>query len=277
MPVIPIHALEDPRVAPYRNLKDRELAAQGGLFLAEGEHLVRRLLASGLRTHSLLVAQRVLDRVVPITPDQVPIYVVSDALMTGIMGFKFHSGLMAAGVRPDRPTIGSVMESATRPGQHAGVTLLVCPQVINHDNLGALIRIAAAFGVDAMLLGERSCDPYWRRSVRVSMGAIFTLPVIRSSDIAADLQRLRDDWQVELIATVTDADAQPLSQARRPSLPGAPDRLAILVGSESQGLSADHIAMCQRRVTIPMHLGTDSLNIAVATAVMLFHFCTRPG
>lgn len=266
-----IDNLDDPRVAPYRNLKDHELAKQGGLFIAEGEHLVRRLLASDYVTHSLLIEERHRNPFSSIVAPEIPVYVVPDDLMTGILGFKFHSGVIGVGHRKPAPSLSDLLgpPDGGQGANHRGLTLVVCPEIINHDNLGALIRIAAAFGVHGLLLGERSCDPFWRRSVRVSMGTIFKLPVWKSDDLKRDLLLLRQNWGVHLAATVLDATAQPLASATRP---GGPDRLALLVGSESQGLPEEYINLCDRKLTIPMHLGTDSLNVAIATAVFLYHF-----
>ena len=172
---------------------------------------------------------------------------------------------MAVGVRPPSPTIDDlVARAADRP-----LTLVVCPEIEKTDNLGALIRIAAAFGVDAMILGQRSCDPFFRQSVRVSMGSAFVLPIVRSDDLARDLSRLRE-FGVDVVATVLDPRATPLDQAHRGR------RLAIVLGNEAQGLGEEWLRHADRQVTIPMKLGTDSLNVAVAAGVFLYHY-TRPA
>jgi tRNA G18 (ribose-2'-O)-methylase SpoU len=260
MPLIPVPSLDDPRVAPYRNLKDRDLARDGDRFIAESEQLVRRLLASTVRAESLLVADKRLPDLAPVLPNDLPVYVAPAAVVNEIVGFQFHSGVMAVGVRPPSPALDDVLAGKPR------ATLVVCPEVEKTDNLGALIRIAAAFGADAMLLGPRCCDPFFRQSVRVSMGTVFHLPIVRSPDLDRDLHHLRDDLGVELIATVLDDSAEPLDRA-----PRAP-KLALLLGNEAQGLPPDIVRLCHRRVTIPMQLGTDSLNVAVAAGVFLYHF-----
>ncbi len=256
-----LDSLEDPRLALYRNLKDRELARQGDRFIAEGEFVVRRMIAAGWPVESLLLAQRKLAGMQPVIPADTPTYVVSDSLMEQILGFEFHSGVIAVGRRRSCTSLRTVLESKPR------LTLLVCPQVINHENVGSLMRIAAAFGVDAFVLGPESCDPFWRRSVRVSMGAVFSLTLVRPapSEWSQAMQNLREAG-VQLIATVLDENATPLEKL------GHPGRLAIFVGSESQGLDAATLAHCHQRVTIPMQLGTDSLNVSIATAVTLYHF-----
>jgi tRNA G18 (ribose-2'-O)-methylase SpoU len=261
MPVIPISALDDPRLAAYRNLKERDLAREGGRFIAEGENLVKRLLASRLETESVLIADRHSAEIPPLVPEHIPVYVAPAAVVNQVLGYKFHSGVMAVGLRCVSPTVDDVMGTAASP-----VTLVVCPEVEKTDNLGALIRIAAGFGATAMVLGERSCDPFFRQSVRVSMGTAFYLPIVRSDDLARDLRRLRETYGVELVATVLDADAEPLDSVRRPP------KLGLMLGNEAQGLGPEWLAHCQRRVTIPMKLGTDSLNVAVAAGIFLYHF-----
>ena len=263
MPIVPVDSLDDPRVSPYRDLKDRELARSGDRFIAEGEQVVRRLLKSTYPTESLLLARRRAREVAPLAPPGVPAYVVDDALVHQIVGFKFHAGVMAVGRRKPAASLDEVLAPA---GAGKRQTLVVLPDIANTDNLGALVRISAAFGADALVLGQHSCDPFWRQAVRVSMGTVFSLPLVRSADLLADLGRLRDARGFELAAAVVGGGAEPLARAARP------DRLALLFGNEAQGLGAEYVAACQRRVTIPMQLGTDSLNVAVAAAVFLYHF-----
>lgn len=272
MPRVPVATLDDPRLDAYRNLKDREIAREGNRFIAEGEHLARRLLASDHRVDSVLMSERRAEELGPLVPNSVPLYVAPDAVLEGVIGFRFHSGVLACGIRPTERRIEDVLPprgDVTKP-----LTLVVCPEIINADNMGSLIRVGAAFGADAMIVGERSCDPYWRRSVRVSMGTIFTLPIVRSDDLLRDLYRLREEWGVRLVASVLDESATPLKSVRHPesTRPAAPDRVGILLGSESQGLHNRWLTVCDQLVTIPMRKGTDSLNVSVAAAVFLYHF-----
>ena len=262
MPLIPIDSFEDPRLAPYRNLKERDLAREGGRFIAEGENLVKRLLASRYQTESVLLADRRVAEIAPLVPPHIPVYSAPAAIVNQVLGFKFHAGVMSVGIRGPSPTIDDVMRTATA----SRITLLVCPEIEKTDNLGAIIRIAAAFGIDAMILGQRCCDPFFRQSVRVSMGAAFVLPIVRTDNLARDLQRLRAHYDVQLIATVLDTDAEPLEHV------APPPRLGLLLGNEAQGIGPEYLKLCDRRVTIPMKLGTDSLNVAVAAGVFLYHF-----
>jgi tRNA G18 (ribose-2'-O)-methylase SpoU len=261
MPVLAIDSLDDPRVALYRNLKDRELERRGRHFIAEGEHLTRRLLASDFPVDSVMLAERRVADLAPFVPQHVPVYVVSQELMNQVLGLKFHSGVLACARRKERQTLEQVI-----PRDKQRLTLVICPEIANVENIGTMIRIAAGFGADAMILGERCHDPFWRQSVRVSMGTIFRLPIVQSDDLLRDLRRLREEWGVELIATVLDESAEPLAAARRGR------KLGILFGSEAQGLGNEWVEACDRRVTIPMQHGTDSLNVAVAAGIVLYHF-----
>jgi tRNA G18 (ribose-2'-O)-methylase SpoU len=259
MAIFQIDSLDDPRLAPYRHLKDRDLARDGGRFIAEGENVVRRLLRSAIAVESVLVAHRKCDAIAPLVPQTTTMLTADDALIERIIGFQFHSGVLACGIRP---APGELMTAIAPPPQP---TLIVAAQEIsNIANMGSLIRICAAMGADAMLLGERCCDPYFRQSIRVSMGAIFAMPIVRSDDLLADLRRLRSTGQCQAWATVASAPAQPLNTLPRP------DRLVVVFGNESAGLDNQTIGACDRRVTIPMQRGTDSLNVAIAAAVFLY-------
>jgi tRNA G18 (ribose-2'-O)-methylase SpoU len=260
MAIIPVQSFDDPRVAPYRNLKERDLAREGDRFIAEGENLVRRLLASGMRTESVLLAERRVAEIGPLVPGDIPVYAAPSEVVNQVLGFKFHAGVMAVGIRGASPTIDQLMAGAA--GKR--VTLLICPEIEKTDNLGAIIRIGAAFGVDGMVLGEHCCDPFFRQSVRVSMGAAFVLPIVRSDDLARDLRRLRQEFGVELIASVLAEDAEHLDRVKRSS------RVGLLLGNEAQGLRREIEALCDRRVTIPMRLGTDSLNVGIAAGIFLY-------
>jgi tRNA G18 (ribose-2'-O)-methylase SpoU len=211
------------------------------------------------------VTTRKVEEIAPLAASACPVYVAPDSVIGAILGFKFHSGVIACGRRPANPGLHQLVEST------GCTTLVVCPETHNTENLGSLIRIAGAMGAAGMLLGPRSCDPFFRRVVRVSMGAVFTLPIVRSADLRTDLMTLRNQWKFEIAATVVDDPvAEVLSSATR-----RPLRLAILFGSESQGLDPGWLGLCDRRLTIPMHLGNDSLNVAVAAGIFLWHLAGR--
>ena len=265
MAIQSIQALNDPRLTPYRNLKERELARDGGRFIAEGETVVRRLFASTIAVESVLLSERRVAEIAPLCPASAPVFAASDDLIRQVLGFKFHSGVMACGIRPTPPPLRSIIPPAPGP-----VVLAVCEEIANAENMGSLIRISAAFGANAMILGERCCDPYFRQSVRVSMGTIFSLPILRSENLLADLNTMKELGIVRL-ATVLGEDAEPLDTVE--SIP----RIAVAFGNEAQGLSAAAIEHCDRRITIPMRLGVDSLNVGVSAAVVLYQLTKKPG
>jgi tRNA G18 (ribose-2'-O)-methylase SpoU len=254
---------DDPRLEPFTALKDRDIARQGGRFIAEGEHLLRRLLASAYETESVLLSQRRARELAPLVQPAIPVYVATAALMNRVVGFKFHSGVLACGLRGPRRTLKEVL-----PKDRPRLRVVICEDINNAENLGSIIRVAAGFGGDALLLGERCVDPFFRQCVRVSMGTLFHLPLVQSQNLVADLATLRDEWNIELIATVATADGVPLTGAL------SSPRMGILFGGEAHGLTQAAIAACHRRITIPMQLGTDSLNVAVAAGIFLYHFCS---
>jgi tRNA G18 (ribose-2'-O)-methylase SpoU len=200
----------------------------------------------------------------PLVPPHVPVYAASAAVLDQVLGMKFHSGIIACGRRKPPTPLEDLL-----PRDRERLTLVVLPEISNVENIGSLIRISAAFGADAMLLGERCHDPFWRQSVRVSMGTIFTLPLRQSDDLLRDMRLLREQWGMQFAATVLDEDAEPLASASRPS------RFGLLLGSEAQGLDEQWVRACDRRVTIPMQRGADSLNVAVAAGIFMYHFTQR--
>ncbi|MBV8781477.1 MAG: RNA methyltransferase [Phycisphaerae bacterium] len=269
MPVLqnPIHIASagDPRIAPYLNLKDRELAREGARFIAEGEQVVRRLIGSTYPVESILVADHKLERFLPVVPDGIALFVAPAAIVNKIIGFQFHSGVLAVGNRGTPQSLDELLAGRQT------LTLAIAEDINNSENLGSLVRLCAGFGLDGLILGERCADPFFRRSVRVSMGTIFHLPLFRSDDLLADVQLLRRRWGIRVIATVLGENAENLASARRS------EKIAICFGSEAHGMSRGLIDACDRRVTIPMRRGTDSLNVAVAAGIVLYHFVDLAG
>ncbi len=262
MPRIAIDSLDDPRVQMYRHLKASNLLRDGHLFIAEGTRLVERLLASDYETESVLIAERREEEWGPKIPAHIPLYVIPQSVGEQLTGFNFHVGVLACGVRKPPRTIDE-----TIPRDNTSLTVVICPNCDNPENLGAIIRIGSAFGINGLLLGRSCCDPFSRRVLRVSMGTAFRLPIIESTDLERDVVRLREEWGVELVATVLDESASPLSKATRGP------RTGLLFGNEADGLDSHWQGLCDRRLTIPMRLGTDSLNVAVAAGIFLHHFC----
>jgi tRNA G18 (ribose-2'-O)-methylase SpoU len=250
---------------------------RAGLFVAEGDKLAERLLHSELRVHSLLLSEEFAKAGALRIPPEVTTFVAPDALLREIVGFKFHRGVMACGFRAPRRTLLSIdgltpNAAAWLDDSHQGdatTTAIVCVDIQDPTNLGTILRTAEAFGVAAVLLGPGCADPFSRRVLRVSMGAPFQLPIVCSTDLAEDLNMLRQCCQMTLLAALASPAADSLEQLQRPN----PNRLAILLGNESRGLDHRWIEMCDRSVTIPMHPQADSLNVAVATGILLYYFC----
>ena len=261
MSLILIESLDDPRVEPYRNLKMKNLQRGGEFFIAEGTKVVERLLDSDFQTASVFISERRVEQWKHKVAPEIPLYVASQEVMNGLVGFDFHVGVVGCGVRRPSSLLEDLLPKAARR-----LTIVACPHCDNPENLGAIIRIGGAFGIDALLLGTRCCDPFSRRVIRVSMGTAFKLPIVESINLADDLQRLKQQWQFELAATVLDEGAETLDQANRSS------RFGILLGNEDQGLDDSWTSLCDRQLTIPMCRGTDSLNVAVTAGIILHHF-----
>ena len=260
MPPIRINSLDDPRLEAYRHLKDTNRTRWADLFIAEGEKLVQRLLASDYAVESVLLSDRFEAQLGSLVPPEVPTWILPDELIEPLVGFDFHRGILACGRRRPRPTLEELAPLG-RP-----LTLAICAEVQDPENLGAILRISAALGVDGVLVGRGSADPLSRRVLRVSMGAALRVPIRESSDLEADLERLRSQLDVQLAATVLDPTAEPLSISTRPN------RFALVFGSEGHGLPPSIVSLCQRRITIPMNQRADSLNVAVAAGICLHHF-----
>jgi len=252
LPPIDVLDADDPRVADYRRLKERWLNAEGGRFVAESERVVRRLVGSGLRVHSVLMTAPRLATLADALGGPFPVYLAPQELLDRIAGFHVHRGCLAIG---ERPAAAQIPDGAR--------TLVVLEDLTDVDNLGAIARHAAAFGADALLLSPRCADPFYRKAIRVSLGAVLTLPIVRLVNWPEDLRRLRADG-VSLVAAVLDPDATPLARFERSP------RTAILLGAEGPGLSAEARALCDHRVTIPMSPGADSLNVGTAAAIFLY-------
>ena len=268
----------DPRLSLYLHLRDRDLRRETGLFLAEGEHVVRRAFEAGLEVQSVLAvdtkAERIRDMAEQAGRPTTPVLACAKPVLEAAVGFKLHQGIIAAVRPPASSTLASVLSPVTEvqgesgPGGSASGVVLACPEITNVDNLGLLIRVAAGLGVRAMLLGPKCADPWYRRAVRVSMGAVFTMPLVHSDDFAADLEVLASVHGYERIATVIDADAPPLGATPPP----AHGRVAVLLGSEGYGLDSSVVSQCEQRVRIPMHHEVDSLNVAVAAGIVVHHY-----
>lgn len=257
MPVHRITSLDDPRFDPYRNLRRTVRIRRGGRFVVEGHRVVRRLIDSGLAVASVVVSERREDFLAGVVPPEITLLVVPGEIAAQLVGYDFHQGVMACGIRPPEPALDQLVPLMPSPP-----LIVCCPRMTDPDNMGSLIRLCAGFGVGALLLGDNCCDPYSRRVLRVSMGAAFALPIIESADLATDLKQLRDEQQFRLLATVLDPAASLLAdiEVRAPTV--------VLLGNESDGLAQEWVELSNARVTIPMS-AADSLNVTVAAGIML--------
>ena len=249
---------EDPRLADYRDLRDVELRkhleAEHGLFLAEGEKVVRRAVEAGFAPRSFLMAPRWLDGLADaLDRCEAPCYVVSEALAEEVTGFHVHRGALASLERRPLPPMDEVLAGAR--------SVLVLEDIVDHTNVGAIFRSGAALGFDAVLLAPRCADPLYRRSIKVAMGAVFTLPWTRLPDWYDALPSLSEAGFTTIALTLAE-DAVPIEEA----VAGL-DRVALVLGSEGHGLSSRWETSADRRAVIPMREGIDSLNVAAATAV----------
>ncbi len=251
----------DPRLADYRDLRDVELRKHletaRGLFLAEGEKVVRRALEAGYSPRSFLMAERWVAGLADLmAATDAPCYVVSETLAEEVTGFHVHRGALASLHRPPLPSVDEVLDPAR--------TILVVEDVVDHTNVGAILRSGAALGVDGVLLSPRCADPLYRRAVKVAMGAVFSLSWTRLPDWYDALPDLGVRGFTTFALTLS-ADAVPIDEA----VAGI-DRLALVVGSEGHGLSERWQRSADRRAIIPMQAGIDSLNVAAASAVACY-------
>ena len=251
----------DPRLADYRDLRDvqlrKNLEAEHGLFVAEGEKVVRRAVEAGFRPRSFLMAERWLEGLDDVlSGTDAPCFVMSEKLAEEVTGFHVHRGALASLERKPLPSLWSVLEDAR--------SILVLEDVVDHTNVGAIFRSGAALGFDAVLLAPRCADPLYRRSIKVGMGAVFTLPWTRLPDWYDALPDLGRRGFTTVALTLSP-DSVPIEEA----VDGV-DRLALVLGSEGHGLSSRWEASADRRAIIPMAAGIDSLNVAAATAVACY-------
>lgn len=262
---IPIIHPDDPRLAPYRGVRDRDLAGRGEHCMIEGEVVLRQAVRAGRAPiQSLLLAESRLPALVDVLdllPAATPAYVVGQAIMDGVVGFAIHRGVLAMAGRPPMPTLAQACGEPATPR-----LLLAAIGIANHDNMGALFRNAAAFGVDAVIADGGSCDPLYRKAIRVSVGAALTVPWLRWPGAAPQ-------DALSLVAALEEQGVQPVALTPAGAPIGhfePPARLALLAGAEGPGLPRAVLARCLP-VAIPMAAGFDSLNVATAAAIALHH------
>lgn len=256
---VPVQAVtdrDDPRLADYQSLTDvalrRRTEPEQGLFIAEGELVIRRAVAAGYRLRSVLLSARWLPSLTGVL-DGAPVYVGDEPLLQQVTGFHVHRGALASVERRPVLTVDEATAGARR--------VAVLEDVNTHTNVGAIFRAAAALGVDAVLLSPSCADPLYRRSVRVSMGAVFAVPYARAEPWPTSLDDLRDRG-FRLLALSPDGE-EDISQV------DTDGPLAVVLGAEGPGLSEQVLSRTES-VRIPMAHGVDSLNVASAAAVAFY-------
>lgn len=265
---IVIHDPADPRIEPYRDIRERDLVGRQRLFVAEGTVVLEKLVDG--TTHvpqSLLIADKRLAALEPLIarlPEDTPVFVATQAVIDAIAGFPLHRGVLAIGHRRDARSADDLLAEAVQRYPNADVLLLSA--IANHDNIGGIFRNAAAFGVAAILLDADCCDPLYRKAIRVSVGAALTVPFARL-ERGEDPLALFDRHGFAPVA-LSPAGAAPLSEWQ----PAA--RNAVMLGAEGPGLDPALLART-RTVTIPMAAGFDSLNVATTSGIVLHHLVTR--
>jgi tRNA G18 (ribose-2'-O)-methylase SpoU len=251
----------DPRLVDYRDLRDVQLRksveAEQGLFLAEGEKVVRRAAAAGFVARSFLMAPKWLEGLADVlAASDAPCYVMSEKAAEEVTGFHVHRGALASFERRPLPELDEVLAGAR--------SVLVLEDVVDHSNIGAAFRAAAGLGFDAVLLSPRCADPLYRRAIKVSMGTVFAVPWTRLPDWYDALPSLSERGFTTVALTLAE-DAVDIEKA----VAGI-DKVALVLGTEGRGLSGHWQRVADRRAIIPMAEGVDSLNVAAAAAVACY-------
>jgi tRNA G18 (ribose-2'-O)-methylase SpoU len=263
--LIHIEDCHDPRVEPYRDLRERDLVSLGRGFIAEGEVVLQKMIAAGrYPVASVLLAEKRVERLTPLLkqlPPKTPVYTVGQEILDNVAGYPLHRGVLAMGA-PPTPASAEALLAATGP-QAVVVALM---GVGNHDNIGGIFRNAAAFGVDAVLLDSCCCDPLYRKAIRVSVGASLTTPYARLPADMDMVELLRDlDYEPLALSPSGEID---LHRVKRTG------RTAVLLGSEGPGLPDRVLSRC-RTVKLAMADGFDSLNVATTSGIVLHHLTAQ--
>ena len=259
--MIPIDDPDDPRIAAYRHIRERDLVGREGLFIAEGEVVLRHLVASArFETVSILLAEKraaKLATIVAAARPNAPLYIASQVVIDAVAGFHLHRGILAVGRKPAQTDVEPLLESLPQQA-----LILALHGIGNHDNMGGLFRNAAAFGAAAVLLDATCCDPLYRKAIRVSVGAALRVPFahIGGEEDAASLLKAQG---FEVLA-LSPSGAERLAEVT------PTERTAVLLGAEGPGLPDAILARC-RTVRIPMAQGFDSLNVATTAGIVLHH------
>lgn len=263
-----VESLDAPDLAPYRTMRRQAEHRRQGIFVAEGEKVVRRLLGSGWRILSMLMEERwvaPLEEQIAARRDAFPIFLAPRTALSALTGYPLFQGVLAAGRVPPPPALSDLLARATRP------RLFVATDGVTHaENMGAILRSSAAFGAQALISGETSCSPWLRRAVRGSMGAVFRLPVFETAALAETLEDLRSAG-FRCVAAHPRPEATPVWECdfRRD--------VCVVFGNEGSGISTPVLARCDVAAQIPMSPQVDSLNVASSVAAFLYEIGRQRG
>jgi tRNA G18 (ribose-2'-O)-methylase SpoU len=255
-------SLDEPSLQPYKTLRRPLEHQRNGIFVAEGEKVVRKLLESTLDVLTVLLTPEWLAVYRPLLEKRAGdycVFVAHKQLVEAIVGYNLHQGIMAVARIPQSRTLLQAITQSKRPALFAAVEGLT-----NAENLGVLVRNCAAFDVDALLVGETSSSPYLRRAVRNSLGTIFTLTVVHPASLVEAIEDLKSNHHMRVVAAHPHAEQTMLHQA------SLDEDCCVIFGSEGEGITRAVLAACDESVAIPMREGVDSLNVGSASAVFLY-------
>jgi tRNA G18 (ribose-2'-O)-methylase SpoU len=253
--------IDDVRLAPFRDLNRRTGAASTDRFVVEGRHLVKRLLNSDFTVESIVCSGRMAAEFTALALEQsVPLLIAADDLIHTLVGFEFHRGVLACGLRP---------QPASMPITTG--TIIICPNVRDAENLGSIMRTSRALGVSGLVVGSGAADPYSRRAVRVSMGTAFDLPISIVDEFLPTVVELKRIG-FKVFATMLSEQSVALQDIN-----DVPHNLAIVLGSEADGLDETWSEMADVQVVVPMSAGVDSLNVGVAAGIVIHRLMELSG
>jgi tRNA G18 (ribose-2'-O)-methylase SpoU len=263
MPLLRIESLDDPRLEPYRHLRMRNLTQYSGRFIAESRLLVERLLRSDYLVESILVDENQ-QHLLPVVPEEVEVYLMPGDLISELLGFDFHRGVLACG---RRRRLFDLNRWKSEQPLHAAWTGVMMVGIQDPENMGLIVRTCSALGIRDLFIGPNCVDPFARRVLRVSMAGLFNLQLISVPNVLLAIDELASQ-AVRCVATSLDDRSIPLESFRRqgPTL--------ILLGNEANGLPEAVLKRVSDAVRIDMCLGTDSLNVSIAAGIVL-HYVTR--
>jgi tRNA G18 (ribose-2'-O)-methylase SpoU len=269
--LVPLSDPGDPRLADYFRLRDvslrKRLEVEHGLFIAEGEKVIRRAVGAGFPVRSFLMSHRWVEPLADLLSTvDAPVYVADEPTVEALAGFPVHRGALASLERVPVPPVAETIATARR--------ILVLEDLVDHGNVGAIFRCAAALGIEVVVLSPRCADPLYRRAIKVSMGAVFAIPYTRMTNWHDDLAVLRNSG-FKLLALTPDPSATPIDTAP------LGDRVALMLGSEGDGLSSRWLRQADEPVRIPMSPdamanGVDSLNVVAAAAIACHSLMRAP-